>query len=290
MLPRRPAERRVAFTLIELLVVIAIIAILAGMLLPALARAREQGRRGVCTSNLKQLGSSFEMYADNNGGIFVPAAADILSGFGGRQRWHGVRLSDGVDPDPARNYFDPAKGPLAPYLGKHGKVKDCPTFIDAKKDGALNAFEQGTGGYGYNYYFVGSLQWRLGPAFSVGGAAAVERGSSHTSFKHPAQTAAFADAAFVQRGGGNEYLIEYSFIELPWWPSSTPPYDQPSSARPDPSIQFRHMDKANLLWLDGHVAVQGFGFTKATNAYGAHNEPWRIGWFNPDSFEYFDEK
>jgi prepilin-type N-terminal cleavage/methylation domain-containing protein len=71
MKPNSSGERRVGFTLIELLVVIAIIAILAAMLLPALASAKDKAQRTICIGNMKQMALAMPMYADDNNGFLA---------------------------------------------------------------------------------------------------------------------------------------------------------------------------------------------------------------------------
>jgi prepilin-type N-terminal cleavage/methylation domain-containing protein/prepilin-type processing-associated H-X9-DG protein len=97
-------ERR-AFTLIELLVVVAIIAILMAVLLPAMQRAREQGKRAVCLSNVKQFGLSWVMYADENDQKLVNSCTDV------ERRTKGIQ-----------------DGAMWPYV-KSLKIYKCPTGI-----------------------------------------------------------------------------------------------------------------------------------------------------------------
>ncbi len=124
-------ERR-AFTLIELLVVIAIIAILASMLLPALARAKEAAKRISCTNNEKQLVLSSLMWVDDNEGKYPPR--------GGSPKWPFLFSQNYAD---ARILQCPSDGPKPPSSQSAGNI-----FDSTNRSYIINGFNDVAGSLG----------------------------------------------------------------------------------------------------------------------------------------------
>lgn len=226
---------RRGFTLIELLVVIAIISILASILFPVFARARENARRASCQSNLKQIGLGVAMYTqdyDNR----------LVTGF----------LQDGTTtiytyPSGAASAIGAWYLALFPYV-KNWEVYNCPsensTLYYSSAKGRATAFS-----YAYNYrYPIGSTAITtanrgvdLGYGGTVGGALL-------SAIEDTAGTIMMVD--------GSSYLLQFNGTAANYATEETlgaqgacPTVTQ---YRPD-CLRARHLGTLNALFVDGHV-------------------------------------
>ena len=220
--PQRDGRQR-AFTLIELLVVVAVVGILASLIFPALAQAKQRAQTIQCINHLRQLGLATRMYWDDHN----DTAFKYLTGStnGGALYWFGW-LANGSEGERA---FDAAPGALYPYLRGLG-VELCPSL-----NYSLGRFKlKATGAaYGYGYNLHVSTNEAGGPR-------------NLQNLRDPSATALFADAAQVNdfqapASADHPMLEEWYYLDVG---EGTFSY---------PNAHFRHQAQANVVFLDGHV-------------------------------------
>jgi prepilin-type processing-associated H-X9-DG protein len=239
--------RGAGFTLLELTATVCVLTVLALLGFRFFHAVRTRGDATRCVANLRQLTTANLAYAADHEARYVPAQNESNT-----VRWHGVRST-------VRARFETDRGPLAPYLGRDGRVKLCPA-LERVLTGA-ESFEDGTGGYGYNAAYIGGTP---GDPFAPELLSRVPR---------PSVTLMFADCAFPRSKG----LQEYAFAE-PWqWID----YAGRLRGALAPSVHFRHDGRANVAWCDGRVTAEEPMEFGRVNRYGGDAREHRVGWPGP---------